>query len=67
MDSRTQMTMLISNSGLMNNPNACIKSLNSTLVCMCDKCLKEHISETAKFFKSLKVNKIQKYELRHYN
>ncbi len=42
------ISIAILNSGLVNNPNACIKDMRSSFVCCCDKCSEEQYKKMIK-------------------
>lgn len=47
MDKALENSLVISNAGLVNNPNVCIKNFGSTFVCVCEDC-KEMYQERIK-------------------
>jgi len=49
------MSLLILNSGMVNNPGICIKDMGSTFACVCEKCQNEFINIANKYLNDMKI------------
>lgn len=57
MNKASQATMTLSQAGLINNPNICIKNYGATVVCVCKPCMEEIEQRMADFIKQLSDGK----------
>lgn len=53
MNKASRVTLALSDAGLVNKKNLCIKDMGSTLGCVCESCLKEFQSKLRELLKEL--------------
>ena len=55
MNKASEMSMILSKSGLVNDKDFCIKNCGSTFACVCEHCMKEMHEKMDELWDSLKT------------